>query len=58
MSAEHGESETGAPDFIGVGAVAAGGGWWLRMLLAHPEVRGPERAGAGSSSSARSAPAR
>ena len=42
MSAEHGESETGPPDFIGVGAVAAGGGWWLRMLLAHPEVRGPD----------------
>jgi len=42
VSAEHGESETGPPDFIGVGAVAAGGGWWLRMLLAHPEVRGPD----------------
>ena len=35
-------AETGPPDFIGVGAVAAGGGWWLRTLLAHPEVRGPD----------------
>lgn len=42
MSAEHGESETGPPDFIGIGAGGAGGGWWLRMLLAHPEVRGPQ----------------
>ena len=41
MSAEHGETETGPPDFIGVGAVAAGGGWWLRTLLGHPEIRGP-----------------
>ena len=41
MPAEHGESETGPPDFIGVGAVGAGGGWWLRLLLAHPEIRGP-----------------
>ena len=40
MTSEHGE--TGAPDFIGVGAVAAGGGWWLRMLLAHPEIRPPQ----------------
>lgn len=39
MAPEHGE--TGPPDFIGVGAVAAGGGWWLRMLLAHPEIRAP-----------------
>lgn len=42
MPPEHGERETGPPDFIGVGAVATGGGWWLRMLLGHPEVRGPQ----------------
>src|ERR1700754_4991997 len=31
----------GPPDFIGVGAVGTGAGWWLRMLLTHPEIRPP-----------------
>lgn len=32
----------GPPDFIGVGALGAGTGWWLRLLLAHPEIRPPQ----------------
>jgi hypothetical protein len=31
----------GPPDFIGVGALGAGTGWWHAMLLAHPEIRPP-----------------
>lgn len=31
-----------APDFIGVGALGSGTGWWHKLLLAHPEIRGPE----------------
>jgi hypothetical protein len=33
--------EPGPPDFIGVGALGAGTGWWHAMLLAHPEIRPP-----------------
>jgi hypothetical protein len=29
------------PDFIGVGALGSGTGWWHAMLLAHPEIRPP-----------------
>jgi hypothetical protein len=32
----------GPPDFIGVGATGTGSTWWMRMLLAHPEIRGPQ----------------
>jgi hypothetical protein len=31
-----------APDFIGVGALGSGTGWWHKLLLCHPEIRGPE----------------
>jgi hypothetical protein len=31
-----------APDFIGVGALGSGTGWWHKLLLAHPEIRAPE----------------
>lgn len=31
----------GPPDFVGVGALGSGTGWWHAMLLAHPEVRPP-----------------
>jgi hypothetical protein len=31
----------GPPDFVGVGALGAGTGWWHAMLLAHPEIRPP-----------------
>jgi len=31
----------GPPDFIGVGALGSGTGWWHAMLLAHPEIRPP-----------------
>jgi hypothetical protein len=31
----------GPPDFIGVGALGSGTGWWHSMLLAHPEIGGP-----------------
>ena len=34
--------EPGPPDFIGVGALGAGTGWWHAMLLAHPEIRPPQ----------------
>jgi Sulfotransferase family len=30
------------PDFIGVGALGSGTGWWHKLLLAHPEIRAPE----------------
>jgi hypothetical protein len=30
-----------APDFIGVGALGSGTGWWHALLLAHPEIRPP-----------------
>src|SRR3712207_2873804 len=33
--------EPGPPDFVGVGAVGSGTGWWHAMLLAHPEIRPP-----------------
>ena len=33
----------GPPDFIGVGALGAGTGWWHGALLAHPEIRPPAR---------------
>jgi hypothetical protein len=29
------------PDFIGVGALGSGTGWWHSLLLAHPEIRPP-----------------
>jgi hypothetical protein len=29
------------PDFIGVGALGSGNGWWLSLLLAHPEIEPP-----------------
>jgi hypothetical protein len=32
----------GPPDFVGVGSVGSGTGWWLRQLLAHPEIRPPQ----------------
>jgi hypothetical protein len=31
----------GPPDFVGVGALGSGTGWWHAMLLAHPEIRPP-----------------
>jgi hypothetical protein len=31
----------GPPDFIGVGALGSGTGWWHAMLLAHPEIHPP-----------------
>src|SRR5829696_1826406 len=31
----------GPPDFIGVGALGSGTGWWHSMLVAHPEIRPP-----------------
>lgn len=31
-----------APDFIGVGALGSGTGWWHSLLLAHPEIRAPQ----------------
>jgi hypothetical protein len=31
----------GPPDFVGVGALGSGTGWWHAMLLAHPEIRAP-----------------
>jgi hypothetical protein len=34
-------SPGGPPDFIGVGALGSGTGWWHAMLLAHPEIRPP-----------------
>jgi hypothetical protein len=40
--AEHGAG--GPPDFIGVGASGAGASWWMRLLLGHPEIRGPRGA--------------
>ena len=36
-----GAGAPGPPDFIGVGSVGSGTGWWLRLLLAHPEIRPP-----------------
>ena len=30
--------EPAPPDFIGVGALGSGTGWWHAMLLAHPEI--------------------
>jgi len=34
--------EPGPPDFVGVGALGAGTGWWHAMLLQHPEIRPPQ----------------
>jgi hypothetical protein len=31
----------GPPDFVGVGALGSGIGWWHAMLLAHPEIAPP-----------------
>jgi Sulfotransferase family len=31
----------GPPDFIGVGALGSGNGWWHGLLLAHPEIAPP-----------------
>ena len=31
----------GPPDYVGVGAEGAGGAWWHRLLLAHPEIGAP-----------------
>ncbi len=31
----------GPPDFVGVGALGCGAGWWHSMLLAHPEIAPP-----------------
>jgi len=33
--------DPGPPDFVGVGALGSGTGWWHAMLLAHPEIRPP-----------------
>jgi hypothetical protein len=33
--------EPGPPDFVGIGALGCGTGWWHAMLLAHPEIRPP-----------------
>jgi hypothetical protein len=33
--------EPGPPDFVGVGALGAGTGWWFALLLQHPEIRPP-----------------
>ena len=33
--------EPGPPDFIGVGALGSGTGWWHALLLQHPEIRPP-----------------
>jgi hypothetical protein len=35
-------AESGPPDFVGVGALASGIGWWHELLLAHPEIRPPQ----------------
>jgi hypothetical protein len=32
----------GPPDFVGVGALGSGTGWWLSLLLAHPEIEPPD----------------
>ncbi|MHB1725190.1 MAG: sulfotransferase family protein [Acidimicrobiales bacterium] len=34
---------TGAPDFVGVGVPKAGTTWWFSLVLAHPDVTGPEQ---------------
>jgi hypothetical protein len=31
----------GPPDFVGIGALGSGTGWWHALLLAHPEIRAP-----------------
>jgi hypothetical protein len=31
----------GPPNFVGVGALGSGNGWWLSLLLAHPEIEPP-----------------
>jgi hypothetical protein len=33
----------GPPDFVGVGVPKAGTSWWFSLILAHPDVHGPER---------------
>ena len=30
------------PDFVGVGALGSGTGWWHALLLQHPEIRPPQ----------------
>jgi Sulfotransferase family len=32
----------GPPDFVGVGALGSGHGWWLSLLLTHPEIEPPD----------------
>ncbi len=34
--------DPGPPDFVGVGALGAGTGWWHSLLLAHPEIEPPD----------------
>jgi hypothetical protein len=33
----------GPPDFVGVGVPKAGTTWWFSLILAHPDVHGPEK---------------
>jgi hypothetical protein len=33
--------DAGPPDFVGVGALGCGIGWWHSLLLAHPEIAAP-----------------
>ena len=40
-----GAGEAGPPDFVGVGALGSGTGWWHALLLAHPEIRPPRGRG-------------
>jgi hypothetical protein len=33
--------DPGPPDFVGVGSLGSGSGWWHSLLLAHPEIEPP-----------------
>jgi hypothetical protein len=35
------QPDHGPPDFVGVGALGSGIGWWHTLLLAHPEIAPP-----------------
>jgi len=37
--------DPGPPDFVGVGALGSGIGWWHSLLVAHPEIRAPHGGG-------------
>jgi Sulfotransferase family len=37
------QADGGPPDFVGIGVAGRGPAWWLRMLVAHPEIRASRR---------------